>query len=153
MNYAEDRLDRKARMSNITDGNMNDEVGSKIPSSSRFASDANTRNGLVRDLQRAHSLLRSGGGDAVSAYPVAAGRDDNFGMEEAEEKQNGFHTPKARKGGHELAGRTLRDCGSCRHATFHYGMAWLCDVDDWKCADQLITHKWQNLPVIPNLVF
>jgi hypothetical protein len=26
--------------------------------------------------------------------------------------------------GHELLGRTLRDVGWCRHAVFHYGMAW-----------------------------
>lgn len=69
MNYAEDRLDRRARHV-----------------------DSSSKDGLWADYQQGLAAL------------IIAGDDNN--------------------NGHELLARTLRDVGWCRHATFHYGMAW-----------------------------
>lgn len=67
MNYAEDRLDRRARHV-----------------------DSSSKDGLWEDYQKGLALI----------------------------------TGDANRDGHELLARTLRDVGWCRHATFHYGMAW-----------------------------
>lgn len=79
MNYAEDRLDRRARYSN----------------------EESTKTTLYADLEYSHQLLKSSNND-----------------ENAQ--------------GHELCGRTLRDAGLCRQATFHYAMAWCLNSDDEK---------------------
>lgn len=94
MNYAEDRLDRKARYSNSTSNELE-----------------SSRNLIQRDLRAAHSVLKP-----PTTY------------ESTEE------TLSRLKKGHELAARTLRDCGKCHQATVHYGMAWMCDVEDDKSA-------------------
>lgn len=67
MNYAEDRLDRRARHV-----------------------DSSSKDGLWADYLQGLELISQG-----SSWQ-----------------------------GHELLGRTLRDVGWCRHAAFHYGMAW-----------------------------
>lgn len=77
MNYAEDRLDRKARYSNQT----------------------SSKSILYSDLVESHKLLKSKNPDELSK-------------------------------GHELCGRTLRDAGFCRHAVFHYAMAWCLKPND-----------------------
>lgn len=86
MNYAEDRLDRRARYGKE---NTND-TGSKP----NLSGSPSRLSPLDADLNEAHRLLRS---------------------ENATFKANG----------HELAGRTLRDCGKNRQALYHYSQAWI----------------------------
>jgi len=74
----------------------------------------NTKNSIISDLKQAHHLLESVATDVPSSSLL-----------------------ERLKSGHELAGRTLRDCGYCRHASFHYGLAWMCDVNDDECAGQV----------------
>jgi len=66
-----------------------------------------SKNSLVIDLTHAHSMIRA-----------------------ALLNSNRIEASNLLKMGHELAGRTLRDCGLCAHASFHYAMAWMCDVSD-----------------------
>ena len=89
MNYAEDRLDRRARYSNENGNDMG---------SSSFLSP------LESDLSQAYCLLRTK--DVI-----------------------------AKAEGHELAGRTLRDCGRNREALFHYGQAWIYTHHHSNCVD------------------
>jgi len=120
MNYAEDRLDRRARMINlIENGSMsqsdegvfncesypptNPPKSNNIDSQSGF----NNKSSLVMDLNQAHSMIHAG----MSC-------------------SNTMEATCYLKTGHELAGRTLRDCGLCSHASFHYAMAWMCDESD-----------------------
>mmetsp|Transcript_41796 Transcript_41796/g.61179 ORF Transcript_41796/g.61179 Transcript_41796/m.61179 type:complete len:144 (-) Transcript_41796:14-445(-) len=143
MNYAEDRLDRRARIEeelrlcqhHKTDDESNNN-GSVHGNSNKGAkiSAATTTNytntyGLISDLQRAHEVLRCNNNDD---------EDDN------DHEQKIRNRNLRMKQGHELAGRTLRDCGKCREATFHYGMAWLYDFEDVQAAEQEIMPKWLN---------
>lgn len=80
---------------------------SSIPSSrSRLSSTP----AVIADLSSAQSLLRSA---SVAVF------------EESPEALN-----KLREA-HELAGRSLRDCGLCRHAAFHYAQAFRCSPESW----------------------
>ena len=106
MNYAEDRLDRKARYSEST----------ILPSES-------SQNLIQRDLMDAYSLLNS----TTSTTTTVDSTTTTTTTVTSEEKEK---TLSRLKKGHELAGRTLRDCGKCHQATFHYGMAWMCNVHD-----------------------
>eukprot|EP00984_Skeletonema_dohrnii_P008349 scaffold3049_cov122-Skeletonema_dohrnii-CCMP3373.AAC.10 len=85
MNYAEDRLDRRARA---------DEAGATVAEE------------ITTDLEKAHDVFKIHG-----TFTVAASTDsvDSF-----------LQLIDA----HELAGRTLRDCGQIRQSVFHFGMAW-----------------------------
>jgi hypothetical protein len=92
MNYAEDRLDRRARA---------DEAGATVAEE------------ITTDLEKAHEVFKIHG-----TFTVAASTDnvDSF-----------LQLIDA----HELAGRTLRDCGQIRQSVFHFGMAWkFCH---WQC--------------------
>lgn len=94
MNYAEDRLDRRARY---------DDAASKKDDSA--------------------SARIDGGGGVSSLWA-----DYQQALELISNKQTQAQ-------GHVLLGKTLRDVGWCRHATFHYGMAfrysWKQHVGDY----------------------
>ena len=155
MNYAEDRLDRRARMidnmvninaheqsihKRLLQGGKSDhgldttqtrgpfdsstnlygeqgslqELGSN-PSQDCASLDLDDKanrkswseNSLVMDLNHAHAMIHAG-----------------------HINPNHNEAIYFLKMGHELAGRTLRDCGLCAHASFHYAMAWMSDGSD-----------------------
>ena len=87
MNYAEDRLDRKARADRAGAAVVTDEI--------------------TTDLETAHDVFKIHGHNAVTG--ASTDNVDNF-----------LQLIDA----HELAGRTLRDCGQIRQSVFHFGMAW-----------------------------
>ncbi|KAL3756208.1 hypothetical protein ACHAWU_007159 [Discostella pseudostelligera] len=102
MNYAEDRLDRRAT--------------AKV--------DTTSHDQLEYDLKRAHSVLnkyyashRHRGCDTL---PSSHADDDDV------DEASPYISPSLRelRAAHELAGKTLRDCGQNRQAVFHFGMAW-----------------------------
>jgi len=85
MNYAEDRLDRRARA---------DKAGATVA------------NEITADLEKAHDVFKT--------HCVTAPTNDVDSILKLIDA-------------HELAGRTLRDCGRIRQSAFHFGMAWrLC---------------------------
>ncbi len=87
MNYAEDRLDRRARA---------DEAGATVAEE------------ITTNLDKAHHVIKTRCID-TSTEAVSAGDVDSI-----------LQLIDA----HELAGRTLRDCGQIRQSVFHFGMAW-----------------------------
>lgn len=98
MNYAEDRLDRRATAKG----------------------DTTTHDQLEYDLKRAHCVFRN----CASSHkhecdlPVPPPPPAD---EAAPSISPSLHDIRA---AHELAGKTLRDCGQNRQAVFHFGMAW-----------------------------
>lgn len=102
MNYAEDRLDRRA-------------AGSTIGA----------------DLDAAHAALREAG-DALLLH---AGAAINSTVVDAGTQHASFDVSSPEiigilqqlRSAHELCGRSLRDRGLCRQASYHYGLAWSCD--------------------------
>jgi hypothetical protein len=93
MNYAKDRLDRRAtaRMDSTTDDQ------------------------LECDLNRAHCVFRNHGLCRSHGCEAAAGDGDEATPSSALDNL---------RAAHELAGKTLRDCGKNHQAVFHFGMAW-----------------------------
>ena len=102
MNYAEDRLDRRA-------------AGSTIGA----------------DLDAAHAALREAG-DALLLH---AGAAINSTVVDTGTQHASFDVSSPEitsilqqlRSAHELCGRSLRDRGLCRQASYHYGLAWSCD--------------------------
>jgi hypothetical protein len=95
MNYAEDRIDRKAR---------------HIQNSCNLSP-------LEIDLHQAHEFLHDDKEDSRNDFHRSSSSSSS--------NNSSSSTVQTRIKGHELAGRTLRDAGFCAHATFHYGMAWI----------------------------
>lgn len=87
MNYAEDRLDRRARA---------DDNGATVAEE------------ITADLERAHHVFKTHCIDTSSEVAFTDDVDNILQLINA----------------HELAGRTLRDCGKIRQSVFHFGMAW-----------------------------
>jgi hypothetical protein len=88
MNYAEDRLDRRARA---------DKAGATVA------------NEIIADLEKAHDVFKIHCGTSLTEVPASTKDVDSI-----------LQLIDA----HELAGRTLRDCGQIRQSVFHFGMAW-----------------------------
>mmetsp|Transcript_48078 Transcript_48078/g.145196 ORF Transcript_48078/g.145196 Transcript_48078/m.145196 type:complete len:148 (-) Transcript_48078:1870-2313(-) len=122
MNYAEDRLDRRSR---TLEQEKNSCLGGKEGTDATFRSPPS--DSLAEDLARSHKILRS------AAVASRAGAASALGVER---ERRATFLDKLREG-HELAGRTLRDCGLCKQATFHYAMAWMCDVDNDRSAGRI----------------
>lgn len=87
MNYAEDRLDRRARA---------DDGGASVAEE------------ITTDLEKAHHVIQTRCIDTSTEVVSADDVDSILQLIDA----------------HELAGRTLRDCGQIRQSVFHFGMAW-----------------------------
>lgn len=115
MNYAEDRLDRRAR---YQEGVVENSGDKNAPS---------TANTIAADLNLAHAALEEAG-EALLQVLCAT----NSTLKDTESHAFDLSAPKIisildqLRSGHELAGRALRDCGRCRHATYHYALAWMC---------------------------
>ncbi len=124
MNYAEDRLDRRARSNNYSEGGT-----------------ATTSESLDQDLNRAHKVLHCAAqnnaslstdfaelvtrlcdGKANEAETTAASTTISSG--ESSRLASTLNALREFRAAHELAGMTLRDGGSNRNAVFHFGMAW-----------------------------
>eukprot|EP00578_Thalassiosira_sp_NH16_P004368 CAMPEP_0181134214 /NCGR_PEP_ID=MMETSP1071-20121207/31973_1 /TAXON_ID=35127 /ORGANISM="Thalassiosira sp., Strain NH16" /LENGTH=674 /DNA_ID=CAMNT_0023220727 /DNA_START=71 /DNA_END=2092 /DNA_ORIENTATION=- len=99
MNYAEDRLDRRARSAHSPES----EAGKK--------GDTPTQDQLARDLKRAY--------DVIISYHS---RSDSDARPRSDDDDISLH--RDLRAAHELAGKTLRDGGQNRQAVFHFGMAW-----------------------------
>ena len=117
MNYAEDRLDRRAR--------YQEGVGEKSGDTNNATSTANT---IAADLNFAHAALEEAG-EKLWQLEVCA--TNSTSQDTAPNMFDlSLHGVKIildqLRSGHELAGRALRDCGRCRHATYHYALAWMC---------------------------
>jgi len=92
MNYAEDRLDRRARA---------DKTGATVAEE------------ITTDLEKAHHVIQT---HFIYTSTGAVSTDD-------------VDSILALIDAHELAGRTLRDCGKIRQSVFHFGMAWkICQL-------------------------
>ena len=129
MNYAEDRLDRKARAN---------------------AADVTTTDEIWKDLEKAHHVFKLHSSTSASRRSpedvdgTSAPRRPEPDVDSADDDIIDNTVLTQIKDAHELAGRTLRDCGQIRQSVFHFGMAWkLChhrgnvisnDVenDEWK---------------------
>ena len=124
MNYAEDRLDRRARYQAETrDSTCNTDAAAsdeKPPSMLSLSASP-----IASDLRKAHSILHAAG-ESFSETII----DDHLDLQSHAVKETLFQL----RTGHELAGRSLRDCGKCRHATYHYSLAWMCDPTNYQCA-------------------
>ena len=115
MNYAEDRLDRKARAN---------------------AADVTTTDEIWKDLEKAHHVFKLHSSSRRRPEPDVDGADDII--------DNTVLTQI--KDAHELAGRTLRDCGQIRQSVFHFGMAWkLCHhrINDDDGSNDVENDEWK----------
>ncbi|EED92662.1 predicted protein [Thalassiosira pseudonana CCMP1335] len=107
MNYAEDRLDRRARSA-----------------SSRTSATADE---LASDLQRAHDVFRRCSNlncDLQHEHSIEYGATTLGRSESVNRHESTITSLQELRAAHELAGKTLRDGGSNRQAVFHFGMAW-----------------------------
>ena len=111
MNYAEDRLDRRARYEDkdTKTGNSND------------------ISPLEADLKKAHSILFN-----CSSKHRQKGQEEQEEQYPGNDKHNDEYNGDFRDDcmerkirGHELAGRSLRDAGKNQQSLFHYGQAWV----------------------------
>ena len=138
MNYAEDRLDRRARaMDRRPREEVNDsDAGGGDDGRRRKVTDSpsSTDDDLASDLHRAHEIFRL----AASV----TGEENRKGEGVSTSSVDGVLSQL--REGHELAGRTLRDCGLCRQAAFHYAMAWMCDGDDERSAGTIHLFRAQS---------
>jgi len=108
MNYAEDRLDRRARTSAAC--SVVEELGESKGRAST------TVHELEHDLKQAHCVIRN---HNELLRPLDIIRDES--------NQELITALKELLEAHRLAGRTLRDGGSNHQAVFHFGIAWkLC---------------------------
>ena len=136
MNYAEDRLDRKARAD---------------------AADVTTTDEIASDLEQAHLVFKQ-----LHSSTKNASRRPNPEVDGADDIIDNTVLTQI-KDAHELAGRTLRDCGRIRQSVFHFGMAWkLChhrsnddydsnhtENDEWKAvSDYAQICEFAGLPEI-----
>lgn len=121
MNYAEDRLDRRARTSSacsVASGSGSDAKALNIG-----ATKSSTSLELEHDLNQAHFAIRRYSVEILPCDQCSNGKsgglnrssDDSFSQKDALQKLVAAH---------QLAGKTLRDKGSNRQAVFHFGMAW-----------------------------
>eukprot|EP00592_Proboscia_alata_P012215 CAMPEP_0194387042 /NCGR_PEP_ID=MMETSP0174-20130528/89743_1 /TAXON_ID=216777 /ORGANISM="Proboscia alata, Strain PI-D3" /LENGTH=721 /DNA_ID=CAMNT_0039176779 /DNA_START=72 /DNA_END=2237 /DNA_ORIENTATION=- len=104
MNYAEDRLDRRARHFEtekviVVQHEHPQRTATSAETNSNIDSSSSEDSPLIKDWKKAIKMLKENGNDKKSSIVT----------------------------GHELLGRTLRDVGWCRHAAFHYAMAWILD--------------------------
>lgn len=110
MNYAEDRLDRRARTAAACFAAINN---TSDDSGCSAADKTSTSTELERDLAAAHSVIHR-----CTLHNFSDGIND-------EEEELALQKLTE---AHRLAGKTLRDGGSNRQAVFHFGMAWkLCN--------------------------
>ena len=120
MNYAEDRLDRRAR--------YQEGVGEK----SGDENATSTANTIAADLNLAHAILDEAG-EKLRQLLCAT----NSTLQDTGSHVFDLSSPETTsilgqlRSGHELAGRALRDSGQCRHATYHYALAWTCGPTDY----------------------
>jgi hypothetical protein len=129
MNYAEDRLDRRARTS-ASRSAANDTTVSVEAGASAVSSQ------LEHDLLKAHSAIWQ---HHKSCTPLQANENREDALIEL-------------LAAHQLAGKTLRDGGFNRHAVFHFGVAWkLCSLlnsiarnrDENELAEQKVVQEWE----------
>ena len=120
MNYAEDRLDRRARYQEGVGEKSGDE---------NWTSTANT---VAADLNLAHAILDEAGQKLWQLLCAT-----NSTLQDTGSHVFDLSSPETTgilgqlRSGHELAGRALRDSGQCRHATYHYALAWTCDPTNY----------------------
>ena len=120
MNYAEDRLDRRAR--------YHEGVGEK----SGDENATSTANTIAADLNLAHAALEEAGEKLRQLLHAT-----NSTLQDTGSHVFDLSSPETTsilgqlRSGHELAGRALRDSGQCRHATYHYALAWTCDPTNY----------------------
>jgi len=124
MNYAEDRLDRRARSSNDAEGGAATTSGSLDQDLNRahkvlHCADYN-RASLSRDLAETIARLCVGDTNKIGTTPVST----NVSPEKALQLLSTVNSLRELRAAHEHAGMTLRDRGSNRSAVFHFGMAW-----------------------------
>ena len=115
MNYAEDRLDRRAR---YQEGAADHLDGKNVTS---------TANAIAADLNLAHAALGEAGEKLwqLLCATISTSQDDKSHVFDLSSPEITSILDQLRSG-HELAGRALRDSGQCRHATYHYALAWMC---------------------------
>lgn len=123
MNYAEDRLDRRARYQE----GAGEKSGDKNATS--------TANTIAADLNVAHAALEEAGQKLLQVLCAT-----NSTSQDTESHVFDVSSPgiviilDQLRSGHNLAGRALRDWGRCRHATYHYALAWMCHPNNYACA-------------------
>ena len=106
MNYAEDRLDRRARTS----------AASEVNSTHLEPETSLTSDELQLDLDHAQSCIRRICRHTFTKDCINEGRSEDL---------------KDLMAAHRLAGKTLRDGGMNRQAVFHFGIAWkICRLLD-----------------------
>jgi len=109
MNYAEDRLDRRARSSHSSSADVT----------------RSTHDQLACDLRKSHEIFAR---HNVGAAKADADDDHaDAGRRPAEKNApllSDQEMLRELREAHELAGKTLRDGGKNRQAIFHFGMAW-----------------------------
>lgn len=125
MNYAEDRLDRRARSAH----------------SSEAGKEGTTQDQLASDLKRAHDDV------IIHSHRETDGDD----RPPSDGDRTSIH--RDLRAAHELAGKTLRDGGRNRQAVFHFGMAWrICHWleknhcshdDDVSCTKDEAENEWR----------
>mmetsp|Transcript_16433 Transcript_16433/g.47188 ORF Transcript_16433/g.47188 Transcript_16433/m.47188 type:complete len:716 (+) Transcript_16433:62-2209(+) len=116
MNYAEDRLDRRAR---YQDGGPDDSGGQNATSIPTASSST-----IASDLKAAHATLEQAGEALMLCAAKSTSQDTATHAFDLSLPEIMIILDQLRSG-HELAGRSLRDCGRCREATHHYALAWM----------------------------
>ena len=119
MNYAEDRLDRRARASANADGECKKAEGT--PS----AATTSTQDQLADDLHRAHDVFASHAHYLQQVLSLSTSNEDDNGKNNLAVRQLLCQPLRELRAAHELAGKTLRDGGQNKQATFHFGLAWI----------------------------
>ncbi|KAL7482211.1 hypothetical protein ACHAW6_007890 [Cyclotella cf. meneghiniana] len=123
MNYAEDRLDRRARASSAcsiaVDKSSSVEVGGDEATSTK----STTSQELEHDLNQAHSVIRRCSAHASLYIQFLNDQTDQFNLSDDHASVQRAALKEVLQA-HQLAGRTLRDRGSNRQAVFHFGVAW-----------------------------
>ncbi|KAL7512143.1 hypothetical protein ACHAXN_009313 [Cyclotella atomus] len=143
MNYAEDRLDRRARTAAACyAANSNALDDSDCPAAEKQS----TSTELERDLAQAQSIIHR----YASCTPTVHILGDGIYPEEKESAMQKLIEA------HRLAGRTLRDGGSNSQSVFHFGMAWKLCYHLNRITSALINempnegHEHSNLDVADN---
>ena len=115
MNYAEDRLDRRARTSTTCS------AAAGLPpqetdDTTSYAQKPSASHELERDLKEAHASIHRHSAQWNCLLTAKSSYTENDTTQTAALREL--------LSAHRLAGKTLRDGGSNRQAVFHFGLAW-----------------------------
>ncbi|KAL3782985.1 hypothetical protein HJC23_003141 [Cyclotella cryptica] len=123
MNYAEDRLDRRARASSACSFAINRSSSVEVGVNETTSTKLSTSQELEHDLNQAHSVIRRHSAQSSPCIQFLH-RQTNEGNISGNDSCSQRSTLEELMDAHQLAGRTLRDRGSNRQAVFHFGVAW-----------------------------